>query len=122
MNRRAFIAGLGSAAVWPVVARAQQPSVPVVGFFSSRSPDDSAHLITAFLRGLAEQGFIEGKNVSVEYEWARGQWERLPSIAADLVQRKVDVIVAAGGDPASLAAKAATNTIPIVFLTARDPV
>jgi putative tryptophan/tyrosine transport system substrate-binding protein len=120
MRRREFIAGLGSAAAWPLVAQAQQ--IPVVGFFSSRSPEDSAHLVAAFRRGLADQGFVEGQNVKIEYLWARGQWDRLPAMAADLVNQKVAVIVAAGGEPAAFAAKGATATIPIVFGTGGDPV
>ena len=122
MRRRAIIAGLGGAAAWPVVARAQQQPIPVIGFFSSRSPEDSAHLVAAFSRGLTEQGFVEGQNIKVVYQWARGQWDRLPAIAADLVAGKVAVIVAAGGEPAALAAKAATSSIPIVFGTGGDPV
>jgi putative tryptophan/tyrosine transport system substrate-binding protein len=121
MRRREFIAALGGAAVWPVMARAQQ-QIPVVGFFSSRSPEDSPHLIAAFRRGLADQGFFEGQNVKIEYLWARGQWDRLPDMAADFVNRKVAVIVAAGGEPAVFAAKRATATIPIVFGTGGDPV
>src|SRR5262245_61613149 len=104
MNRRAFIAGLGSAVAWPVVAGAQQ-QIPVVGFFSSRSPEDSPHLVAAFRRGLADQGFVEAHNVKIEYVWARGQWDRLPALAADLVNRKVAVIVAAGGESAAVCGK-----------------
>ena len=121
MRRRAFIAGLGGAAAWPAVARAQQQT-PVVGFFSSRSPEDSPHLVAAFRRGLTDQRFVEGQNVKIEYLWARGHWDRLPAMAADFVNRKVAVIVAAGGEPAVFAAKQATATIPIVFGTGGDPV
>jgi putative tryptophan/tyrosine transport system substrate-binding protein len=104
-----------------VVARGQQ-QIPVVGFFSSRSPEDSPHLVAAFRRGLADQGLVEGQNVKIEYLWARGQWDRLPDMAAEFVNHKVAVIVAAGGEPAVFAAKRATATIPIVFGTGGDPV
>jgi putative ABC transport system substrate-binding protein len=122
MKRRAFIAGLGAAATWPLVARAQQPAMPVVGFISSRSPADSANLVAAFRKGLGEAGYVEGQNVSVEYRWAEGQYDRLPALAADLVQRGVALLVTTGGEPSALAAKAATSTIPIVFTTGGDPV
>jgi putative ABC transport system substrate-binding protein len=121
-NRRAFIAMLGGAAAWPVVARGQQPAMPVIGFFSSRSPEDSDYLVAAFRRGLAGEGYVEGQNIQVEYLWARGQWDRLPALAADLVRRNVAVLVAAGGEPAVFAAMAATTSIPIVFGTGGDPV
>ena len=123
LHRREFIASLGGAAAWPVVARAQQTAaMSLVGFFSSRSPEDLDYLVTAFRHGLIEQGYVEGQNVMVEYQWARGQWERLPSIATNLVAHNVGVLVAAGGEPAVFAAKAATNTIPIVFGVGGDPV
>jgi putative ABC transport system substrate-binding protein len=99
MKRRAFIAGLGAAATWPLVARAQQPAMPVVGFISSRSPADSANLVAAFRKGLGEAGYVEGQNVSVEYRWAEGQYDRLPALAADLVQRGVALLVTTGGEP-----------------------
>jgi putative tryptophan/tyrosine transport system substrate-binding protein len=122
MRRREFIAGLSSAAAWPVVAGAQQPGLPVIGFLNSRSPDDTAHLVAAFRRGLGEGGFVEGRSVTVEYRWARGQYDRLPALAAELVQKPVAVLVSLGSDVSALAAKAATATIPIVFATGSDAV
>jgi putative tryptophan/tyrosine transport system substrate-binding protein len=122
MKRRDFIAGLGSAAAWPAVARAQQPGVPVVGFLNLRSASDAMHLAAAFLDGLHTQGFVERQNVTIEYGWADGQYDRLPMMAADLADRRVTVIAATGGIPSALAAKAATSTIPIVFSMDGDPV
>jgi putative tryptophan/tyrosine transport system substrate-binding protein len=123
MRRREFITLIGGAAVaWPLVARAQQPAMPLVGFMSARSPGDSAHLVAAFRRGMGEGGFVEGQNVAVEYRWANGEYDRMPALAADLVNRRVAVLVATGGDVSALAAKRATSTIPIVFGSGSDPV
>jgi putative ABC transport system substrate-binding protein len=121
MQRREFITLLGGAAVaWPVGARAQQPTMPVVGFLTSRSPGESAHLIAAFRQGLSETGHVEGKSIQIAYRFGEGDFARLPALAADLVEHKPALIVAVG--PGALAIKAATSTIPVVFISGGDPV
>src|SRR5262249_25094157 len=122
MRRRELIFDVVVAAIlWPHLVRGQQKALPVIGFLSSRSPEDSSAQVAGFRQALAELGFVEGENLTIEYRWARGDYERLPSLAADLVSKPVRVLATVGGEPPALAAKAATSTIPIVF-SSGDPV
>ena len=123
IGRRELLVALGgTVAAWPLAARAQQPALPVVGFLSFRSPGESASVEAAFRQGLREQGYVEGQNLHIAFRWAEGHYERLPALAANLVEIRVAVIAAAGGQGSGLAAKAVTSTVPIVFITGEDPV
>src|SRR5882672_3615940 len=127
MRRRELITLLGGAAaapslLWPLAARAQQGSMPVIGYFSGRSPVTDVPMLSAFRQGLNDTGYVEGRNVAIEFRWAEGRYDRLPELALDLVRRKVAVIVTSGGESTAQAAKAATSTIPIVFNAGGDPV
>jgi len=122
MRRREFIMLLGGAAAWPHAASAQQQAMSMIGFVSSRAPGESAGVVEAFRRGLGETGFVEGQNLAVAFRWAEGHYDRLPALAAELVNLRVAVLFAAGGPPSALAAKEATSTIPIVFSAVSDPV
>ena len=123
IRRREFITLLcGAPVAWPLAAGAQQPAMPVIGFLNAGSPEVAAHLVASFRQGLAETGYVEGRNVTIQYRWAHGHYERLPALATELVRQPVNVIATTGGEPTALAAKNATSIIPIVFSAGGDPV
>jgi putative tryptophan/tyrosine transport system substrate-binding protein len=122
IGRREFITLLGGAAAWPVAAAAQQPAMPEIGYLNASSPTINPEFLVAFHKGLAENGYVDGQNLKIEYRWARDEYHRLPELAADLVRRQVAAIVSTGGPAAAIAAKAATTTTPIVFTSGADPV
>src|SRR4029077_873605 len=122
MRRREFITLITGVAAWPHAALAQQQAAPIIGFLSTRSAADSARLVTAFRQGLSDAGYTDGQNVAIEYRWADGDYDRIPALVAELVRRPVNAIVTAGGNGAAIAAKAATSTIPIIFIVGTDPV
>jgi len=123
MRRRAVVSFLGGAtALWPLAVRAQQTAMPVIGFMSGRSPEDSSYVVAAFRQGLAEAGFVEGQNIAIEFRWVQGDYSRLPALATELVSRKPAVLVAVGRDVSAIAAKQATSIVPIVFGMGGDPV
>ena len=122
MRRREFISLLGGAVAWPLAAHAQQPVMPVIGYLNARSPDEIANSLSAFLEGLSSEGFVEGRNVAIEYRWAEGHLERLPAKVSELINQNVALIVASGSNNSALAATAATSVVPIVFLTGENPV
>ena len=121
MKRRDFIAGLAGAAAWPLAARAQQAAMPVIGFLDPTSPETYADRLRAFRHGLKDTGHVEGENVTIEYRWAENQLDRLPVLAAELVRQQVSAIITPGGAASAFAARAATTTIPIIFLVGEDP-
>src|SRR5215210_5973377 len=122
MRRREFVGGLAGVAAWPLAVRAQPQTTPIIGYLSGRSQAETAPVLAEFHRGLAEAGYVEGRNVELEYRWAEGRYERLPALAADLLERRVNVLAATGGNLSGVAAKGATSIVPIVFVTGGDPV